>query len=69
MPSPRALTMVSLQVEIGPAMLETSRAVAPPVGAGDAVALYYSQTRSRQEAGLFGLKKARDKGGNHGEKH
>ena len=69
MPSPRVLTMVSLQVEIGPAMLQASRAVAPPERAGDAVVLYYSQTRSRQEAGLFGLKKAGDKGGNHGEKH
>ena len=56
MPFPQALTMVSLQVELGPAMLETPRAVAPPVGAGDAVALYYSQTRSRQEAGLFGFR-------------
>ena len=56
MPSPQALTMVSLQMEIGPAMLETSRAVAPPAGTGDAVALYYSQTRSRQEAGLFGFR-------------
>ena len=36
-----------------PGDASTSRAVAPPVGAGDAVALYYSQTRSRQEAGLF----------------
>ena len=69
MPSPQALTMVSLQVEVGPAVLQAPRAVAPPVGAGDAVVLYYSQTRSRQEAGFFGLKKARDKGGNHGEKH
>ena len=58
MPFPQALTMVSLQAEIGPAMLQTSRAVAPPAGTGDAVVLYYSQTRSRQEAGLFGLKKA-----------
>ena len=57
MPSPRALTMVSLQVEVGPAMLQTPRAVAPPERAGDAVVLYYSQTRSRQEAGLFGFKR------------
>ncbi len=72
MPSPQALTMVSLQVELGPAVLQAPRAVAPPAGTGDAVVLYYSQTRSRQEAGLFGLKKAGDtgdKGGNHGEKH
>ena len=31
----------------------TSRAVAPPAVTGDANRLYYSQTRSRQEAGLF----------------
>ena len=39
--------------EVGPAMLETPRAVAPPADTGDAIRLYYSQTRSRQEAGLF----------------
>ena len=69
MPFPQALTMVSLQVQVGPAMLQTPRAVAPPDGTGDAVALYYSQTRFRQEAGLFGFKRVLVKGGNHGEKH
>ena len=34
-------------------MLLTSRAVAPPDVTGDANRLYYSQTRSRQEAGLL----------------
>ena len=41
--------------EFGPAMLTTPRAVAPPVGAGEAVVLYYSQTRFREEAGLLGF--------------
>ena len=58
MPSPRALTMVSLQVEVGPAMLQTPRAVAPPAVTGDANRLYYSQTRSRQEAGLFDFRES-----------
>ncbi|MYE38618.1 MAG: recombinase family protein, partial [Chloroflexi bacterium] len=38
-------------------MLTTSRAVAPPGWTGDAVVLYYSQTRSRQEAGLFSFQR------------
>ena len=39
--------------KVGPAMRQTSRAVAPPDGTGDAIAFYYSQARSRQEAGLL----------------
>ena len=39
--------------ESWPGGARTPRAVAPPEETGDAVALYYSQTRSRQEAGLF----------------
>ena len=42
--------------KVGPAMLQTPRAVAPPEETGDANRLYYSQTRSRQEAGLFRLR-------------
>lgn len=49
--------------QIGPAVLSTPRAVAPPAGTGDAVALYYSQTRFRQEAGLFVLNGYRTTGG------
>ena len=40
---------------------QTPRAAAPPVRAGDAVVLYYSQTRSRQEAGLFHFREVRAK--------
>ena len=54
--------------ESGPAMLSTSRAVAPPAGTGDAVVLYYLQTRSRQEAGLFYLQPVRPIGGNYARK-
>ena len=39
-----------------PGDAQTPRAVAPPAGTGDAVVLYYSQTRSRQEAGLLHFK-------------
>ena len=42
--------------EVGPAMLQTPRAVAPPERTGDANRLYYSQTRSQQEAGLLHFK-------------
>ena len=49
---------VSWGQKVGPAMLDTPWAVAPPEETGDAVALYYSQTRSRQEAGLFDVCRA-----------
>ena len=39
--------------EGGPAVLVAPRSLAPPGYTGDAVILYYLQTRSRQEAGLF----------------
>ena len=47
------LVRVRCWVEVSPAMLQTSWAVAPPVETGDANRLYYSQTRSQQEAGLL----------------
>ena len=50
-------------------MQQTPRAVAPPAVTGDAVALYYSQTRSRQEGGSFLISVVQVKGGNHGENH
>ena len=53
--------------KVGPAMLQTSRAVAPPVRPGDANRLYYSQTRSRQEAGLFDFRGHERR--SHGENH
>ena len=46
-------------------MLTTSRAVAPPADTGDAVVLYYSQTRSRQEAGLFYFQPVKPIGGDN----
>ena len=46
-------------------MRQTSRAVAPPADTGDAVVLYYLQTRSRQEAGLFYYQSVKPIGGDH----
>ena len=44
-----------------PGDAQTPRAVAPPDVTGDAVVLYYSQTRSRQEAGLVHFREVRAK--------
>ena len=44
-----------------PGDAQTPRAAAPPAGTGDANRLYYSQTRSRQEAGLFHFREVRAK--------
>ena len=44
-----------------PGDAQTPRAAAPPDVTGDAVVLYYSQTRSRQEAGLLHFREVRAK--------
>lgn len=51
--------------QVGPAVLVAPRAVAPPEGTGDAVVLYYLQTRSRQEAGLFHFQPEKPIGGDY----
>ena len=46
---------VSWPYQVGPAMLTTPRAAAPPEGTGDANRLYYSQTRSPAGGGSFSI--------------
>ena len=48
-------TGVSWPYQVGPAMLQTPRAAAPPDRAGDANRLYYSQTRSPAGGGSFSI--------------
>ena len=45
--------LVSFRTTVGPAVQKTPRARRHLLTTGDAVVLYYLQTRSRQEAGLF----------------
>ena len=49
-----------------PGDAQTPRAAAPPDGTGDANRLYYSQTRSRKEAGFL-VSRGKSKGGSNGE--
>ena len=63
MPSHRRLIMVASQVEVGPAMLQTPRAVAPPDRAGDANSIVLLADPLPTGGGSFWFQRQRVKGG------